>query len=591
MSPMISHTSLRRPRPDIGRERLGLDRILPRAGSLPSLLAALAAVCLFSGPASAASSPEAGVDQLFARWNRTNSPGAAIVVVKEGAVAYEHGYGCADLDCGTPITPETVFDAASVAKQFTGLTLAMLIEQGKISLDDDVRQYLPEVPDFGKTITVGQLLHHTAGLRDWPETLSISGRDLGSRITLDTILDLVRRQRELDFPPGDRHAYSNTGYNLLAAIVAKVTGKSFRAWTEENLFQPLGMKQTHVCDDPDEVVPGLAQSYAPTGRGRFRHVPSQLAAPGSSSLMITAHDMGRWLLNFEYGKVGGKAGITAMQQPGKLNNGNPVSYAFGIVVGDYRHLRSLDHTGGWAGYRSAVLWIPERRLGVSVLANAADVDALGLARKAADLYLGLPETPAAAPTETKPASATPADRSRWKDYLGTYRLGPGWLLTITRERDQLMAQATRESRFPMTPVSERKFFVEAYGSAVEFPAGTNGQVTELLYRGIHAPRVKPPEATPEYLNAYTGDYWSEELRVAYRLEIRDGQLQAWHPLQGWLRLIPTEPDRFDTDTEVSVVFTRDSDKKVRCMLVSGGRVRNLRFARLSQRLAQEGATR
>src|SRR5208282_441457 len=177
----------------------------------------------------------AEVDRFFAQWDRADSPGAAVVIVKDGVLAYLHGYGCADLEHRVPITPQTLFDVASVAKQFTGLSVAMLVQEGKLSLDDDIHKHLPDMPDFGKPIMINNLLHHTSGLRDWPETLALSDVDPEAPITLDMILEMVRRQRELDFAPGEEEQYSNTGYNLLAATVAKVTGQSFRAWTDANL--------------------------------------------------------------------------------------------------------------------------------------------------------------------------------------------------------------------------------------------------------------------------------------------------------------------------------------------------------------------
>src|SRR5258706_12268275 len=217
-----------------------------------------------------------------------DSPGAGIVIVKDGDVLYQHGYGSANLEHRIPITPQTPFDVASVAKQFTGLSVAMLVQQGKLSVDDDIRKHLPDVRDLGKPITIANLVHHTSGLRDWPETLGLSGLDMEGPITLDTILEMVRRQRELDFEPGAEHLYSNTGYNLLAAAVAKASGKSFRAWPAVTLFQPLGMKHTQVCDNPAEIVENRADSYAPSGKGKFRRVDSQLSAQGSSSLFISA---------------------------------------------------------------------------------------------------------------------------------------------------------------------------------------------------------------------------------------------------------------------------------------------------------------
>jgi CubicO group peptidase (beta-lactamase class C family) len=523
----------------------------------------------------------AGVDRLFAPWNRPDAPGAAVVIVKDGAVMLQRGYGCANLEQRTPITPKTVFDAASVAKQFTGLGVAILVEQGKISLDDDIHKYLPEVPDFGKRITVGNLLHHTSGLRDWPETLAISGLAMEDVITLETILEMVRHQRELDFAPGEEHLYSNTGYNLLAVIVAEVTGQSFHAWTEANLFRPLGMKQTHFCDNPAEVVCQRADAYAPGDKGTYRRVVSQLSALGSSSLFITAKDMGKWLVNFETAHVGGKQAIDAMHQPGQLNSGKRVDYGFGVALGEYRGTKLVIHTGGWAGYRSAVVRLPEKKLGIAVLSNAATLDAANLALKITDLYLGPKPEDKPTVSAQAPTVAVKTDPSHWDAYLGTYRLGPNWWLTITREGDRLMAQATRESKFNMTPRSDTHFFVEAYGAEVEFVREGSRPVTQLRYRGIQAPKLTVTALAPERLRAYAGDYWSDELQRVVRLEIHGGQLMTWHRSAGWIRLLPTDADRFDTEAGQGIVFSRDAALQVDEMRVSGGRVRHLRFRRVS----------
>jgi CubicO group peptidase (beta-lactamase class C family) len=523
----------------------------------------------------------AKVDKLFAQWDRADSPGAAIVVVNDGAVVYQHGYGCADLEHRIPITPQTLFDVASVAKQFTGLSVAMLVQQGKLSLTDDIHKYLPDVPDFGKPITIHHLVHHSSGLRDWPETLALSDMDLEGPITLDTILEMVRRQRELDFAPGSEEQYSNTGYNLLAATVAKVTGQSFRAWTDRNLFQPLEMKHTLVCDNPAEVVVNRASSYAPEGKNRFHQVVSQLAAPGSSSLFISAEDMGRWLLNFQTARVGGQAAIELMQQPGKLNNGEKRSYAFGLALGKHQGMTTVSHGGSWAGYRSQTIWVPEKRFAAAILANTSNMDTWALALKVTDLYLGT--SPAPSKQSPAPAPATvKADPAAWEPFLGTYRLGPGWLLTITREGDQLMAQATREDKFPMKPVSGTNFFVKAYGQLVAFVRQSSGAVTNLLYRGINAPKLTVPESTPARLAAYAGNYWSEELRVITRLEIHDGSLAVCLRSGRWVHLLPTGADSFDTDYGgIGLQFARNSAADVTEVKVSGSRVRNLRHTRVA----------
>jgi CubicO group peptidase (beta-lactamase class C family) len=518
------------------------------------------------------------VDQLFAPWNRADSPGAAVVVVKDGAVVYQRCYGSANLESRTPITSETAFDVASVAKQFTGLAIAMLIEQGKLSLDDDIRKHLPDVPDFGKPITIRHLLHHTSGLRDWPETLGLSGVDWGAPITMDTILEMVRHQRELDFMPGEEQQYCNTSYNLLAATVAKVTGKSFRAWTDANLFQPLGMKHTHFCEDPTKLIVHRAESYSPADEKTYSRDISQLAAQGSSSLFTTAEDMAKWLANFQNERVGGKSAFARMYQPGKLNAGGKLDYGFGVVLNEYRGDRTVNHGGSWAGYRSFVLHIPEKKLGVAVLGNVANLGESRLAWKIVDLYLGHSSAPEKLVASAR--STEKADPSNWDAYLGTYRLGKGWLLEITRDGDHLVAQATREEKFEMKAVSNTTFFVPGYGAAVEFVREKTGPATHLLYRGIRAPRIEVPKSSPEGLQAYIGDYWSEELRVAYRIEVQDGQLGVRDRAGKWFQLLPTGPDRFDVDQQgASATFSRNRASEVTELKVSRGRIRNVRFTK------------
>ncbi len=504
------------------------------------------------------------------------------MIIKDGAVVYQHEYGYANLEDHARITPQTVFDVASLAKQFTGFSVAMLIEQGKISLEDDIRKYLPEVPDFGKTIRIQHLLHHTSGLRDWPETLSLAGVDMASAITLEMILEMVRRQRELDFAPGEEHLYSNTGYNLLAAAVAKVTGQSFRAWTEANLFESLTMKHTHVCDNPAELVPNLAVSYSPAGMGKFERVVSQLAAQGSSSLFITAEDMGRWLLNFESGRVGGKSAVELMQRPGELNGGKKVDYGFGVGLGEYHGDRIITHGGSWAGYRSIVMRVPEKRFAVAILSNVGSMETERLAREIADLYFDYVATQKPPQSPAKPTVDFQANPSAWQPLLGTYRLGPGWFLAITRESDRLMIQAGGATKSRLLPVSDAVFIDEDHGAKVQFVRDSSNSVTHLFYRDVRVPRLHLPEASLDRLLAYVGDYWSDELRVAYRLEMLNGELGTRHRSGAWVRFLPIEPDRFDTDLgNLSIVFTCNAAAEVTELKVSGARTRNIRFSRVS----------
>jgi hypothetical protein len=341
------------------------------------------------------------------------------------------------------------------------------------------------------------------------------------------------------------------------------------------------MKHTHFCEDPTKIIPNRAESYRPAGEKKFNRDISQLAAQGSSSLFITAEDMGQWLINFQTGRVGGKSAFERMYQPGKLNGGKKIDYGFGVVLGDYHGARTISHGGAWAGYRSFVLHIPEKQFGVAILSNTSDMRESGLATKIADLYLGH-SSPAKKPAipATNSVAAGKIEPAVWDTYLGTYRLGSGWLLEITREGDHLNAQATHEDKFKMTPVSDTTFFVQAYGASVEFVRAKSGPTTHLLYKGIRAPRLELPKLSPPSLQAYVGDYWSEELRVAYRIEIRDGELGGRDRSGTWVRLLPTGSDRFDLDQgHASVQFTRNAASEIAELKFSGGRIRNVRFLR------------
>jgi CubicO group peptidase (beta-lactamase class C family) len=292
----------------------------------------------------------------------------------------------------------------------------------KVALDDDIRQYLHEMPDFGKTITVRHLIYHFSGLRDWVGMLPVAGWRLDDVITLQDILRMVQHQQELNFDPGEEGVYSNTGYNLLAQIVAPVTGHSFRQWTEEHIFKQLGMSSTHVHDDHEMVVQNLAYSYAPVVGGTFKKLSSNLTAVGSSSLFTTVADLAKWITNFEDGRVGGHTVIERMHTPGRLNNGTSVNYAYGLSLREYKGLKIVAHDGEWAGYRATLLRVPAQRFAVAILSNNAATDPHSLALQVVEVCLAdqLPSAPSQA-GET-PVQAVEIDPATYDAYVGKYLL-------------------------------------------------------------------------------------------------------------------------------------------------------------------------
>ncbi len=525
------------------------------------------------------------VDQLFATWDKPESPGAAIAVIKDGAVVYKRGYGSANLEYNIPITPQTVFHVASVSKQFTAFAITLLANQGKLSLDDDIRKHLPEVPDFGKKITIRHLIHHTSGLRDQWTLLGMAGWRLDDVITKEHIMKMVRHQKELNFDPGAENLYSNTGYTLLAVIVERVSGQSFRDYTAANIFKPLGMTDTHFHDDHEEIVKNRAYSYSSAGPGGgLKAAPLNYANVGATSLFTTAEDLARWVINFEDKKIGGADVIKQMQQQGVLNGGKQLNYAFGLSIGPYRGLNTVGHAGGDAAYRSYVVWFPEQRFGVAVLSNFGSLNPNQMATKIADIYLA--DKLAAEPP--KPASAertaVKVDPALFDIYAGRYLLDGRTLVTITKEDNKLMGQAAGQPKSELIPQSDTAFFVNAGNSEITFERDEKGNVVRFAMKNasqnLSAKRLNAP-APAEQLTQFTGDYYSPELGTSYTLVVKEGKLVAQHRRHDDIPLTELDGDLFSSNRWFfqSVQFTRNSEKRITGFRLTSGRVRNLRFDR------------
>ena len=415
-------------------------RIAPAARIAPSARAAPAAAIPLALAATVAltacdpsTAPPGGptnpdIDAIFADLEG-DRPGAAVGVVWNGEVVHRAGYGVAHLDHAVPITPGTVFDIASISKQFGAMAALLLESEGDLDLDADVRGYLPELPDFGGVITARHLIHHTSGIRDWPHTMALGGIGFTDVISFEKILRMLHRQRAINFAPGSEYAYSNTGYNLLARVIEVQSGMSFRAYTESRIFGPLGMTRTHFSDDHLEVVPGRAESYAPAAEGEsgegeagFRRMPNQLTALASSSLHTNVDDFILWMRNYETGRVGGDETLATMLRPGVLADGDTLRYAHGLSIGDFRGLRTIGHGGSWVGYRTNFTRFPEQDLSIAIFCNVSDCDPAGRARRVAEVFVGDlmgPEPESPEPEAEAEGPVLNADQLR--EYAGSYR--------------------------------------------------------------------------------------------------------------------------------------------------------------------------
>jgi CubicO group peptidase (beta-lactamase class C family) len=328
----------------------------------------------------------ARVDELFARFTAGPSPGCALAVVERGRVVLARGYGFADLGRRLPITPRTRFDIASTSKQFTAASVLLLAARDQLSLDDDVRKYVPELPRHDTVITLRHLLHHTSGLPNYIDLLARSGKRYEEVTTDDDALAALAAAPQLQFPPGTAFRYNDSGYFLLSLVVKRVTGSTLREFAAENLFAPLGMTDTRIVDDLTHEVPGRAVPYARDG-GAFQPVASAWEQTGDGGVNSTVLDLARWDANFYSGAVGGKALRAAMTTPGSLANGSPLPYGGGLFLDRFRGHRRVRHPGSWRGFCSELMRLPGRRLSVITLCNAGDADPATLSEQVADLYL------------------------------------------------------------------------------------------------------------------------------------------------------------------------------------------------------------
>ena len=328
------------------------------------------------------------VDKLFSEWNKSDSPGGSFAVIKNGDVLYKGGFGYGNLDYDYPNASNTIFYLASVSKQFTAMAMALLEEQGKISLDDDIRKYFPEIPDYGSKITIRNLIHHNSGLRDYLNLWVLKGRSYADVFDEKEIINLIARQKELNFNPGDEYMYSNSGYFLMAVLVKRATGMSLRNYTNRYFFQPLEMNNTHFHDNRDMIVKNRAESYYVKNDSVLERVHSSFDLVGSGGLLSNIDDLILWDKNYYNNKIGsGEKLMETILTKGILNNGDTLDYAFGLVHGEYKGLKTIGHSGGYLGFRTHMLRFTDQRFSVIILTNLFSMKPSDLAKKISDVYL------------------------------------------------------------------------------------------------------------------------------------------------------------------------------------------------------------
>jgi CubicO group peptidase (beta-lactamase class C family) len=507
------------------------------------------------------------IDSIFNRYDKTNSPGCALAILKDGKVIYKRGYGMANLEYNIAITPASIFHVASISKQFTAAAIQRLALEGKLTLHDDIRKYIPEMPDLGHTITIANLIHHTSGLRDQWDLQALAGWRDDDVITEADIMDMLKRQQGLNFVPGDEYVYCNTGFTLLGVIVKRVTGVSLRQYADSVFFKPLGMNSTVFHSDHTEIVVNRTSAYEKRDDGRWAISIPVFDNYGATSLFTTVEDLAKWDENFYSKQVGGDSFISAMLEPGVLNDSKVQTYASGLAIGDYRGNKTVEHSGADAGYRADILRFPDRHFSVIVLANLAGINPSDLCRKVANLFL-----PGHA---SDLMMITVADKSTVKGYAGDYfdPVTKSW--TLIKYNDGSLVQNG------MTlAVENDSVFTLPNGGVYTFRQGADRVRFVLRSPGMRdrvyeqVTKVVPTRAA---LAEYAGVFHSRELDVDFVVAVKDSVLTVKTPRNEAMELRPYTKDAFTGNFLVE--FVRDKRKRVTGFLLSTGRSRNLVFTK------------
>jgi CubicO group peptidase (beta-lactamase class C family) len=534
----------------------------------------------------ASSSLNDQVDSFFASWNRPGSPGCALGVVQGGRLVYQKGYGLANLEHNVAITPSTVFYVASTSKQFTAAAVLLLARQGRLSLDDDVRKYLPELPAYDTPVKIRHLIHHTSGINDYLELLGLAGQRLDDIHSEEEVLDLLACQKSLSFKPGDQFLYSNSGYFLLGLVVKRVTGKSLAQFADEQIFKPLGMNHSQFHDSRTRLVKNRAQGYF-SKDGEFRNYLTQFDRVGDGGLMTTVEDLHHWDQALEAGTLGGKDFSSALLAQGQLNNGQVLNYAFGLMVNSYNGLTTVSHGGSFIGYKSEFLRIPERHLSVICLCNHNAIDATKLAKSVASLYLGEDSGPMLTPTTIsaiETVDRVSLDETALKEGAVFREPTTGSIWRFSSDEGKLTATVDGQS-FRLKPIGNNRF--RSLDAPIELdlefqrPGPDQPFVLQLGVEGqsrIKLEAIKIVSLSADQLGEFAGNYYSSELHAVYQLFLHDGKLFLRIKGNSDVEVAPILRDLFRVEGK-DLSFTRDDGNRITGFILSSGRIRNLRFVK------------
>ncbi|MEP7165364.1 MAG: serine hydrolase domain-containing protein [Ferruginibacter sp.] len=533
----------------------------------------------------AQSNIESRIDSLFSHFNE-KTPGYAVAIVQNGKLLYQQGYGMANLEYDEPITPKTVFHLASVSKVFTSFAIHQLIARKKLAPDDSVRKYFPGFPSFNYPVTIKNLLQHSSGLRDQWVLFSLCGIEEPSLITQDMIVSVIKRQTQLNFRPGDRFMYSNSGYTALAEIVKNCSQLSFPDYMVQNIFQPAGMNNSFINFDYQAVVKHKACSYAATDDS-WIYKKQELNYPnyGATSMFSSVEDLGKWLIELSNLKNGSKDILMKMAERAILNNGDTSIYGSGIFNIKYKGLTRIFHDGVDAGYRSFIGYFPDENLGIAVLTNLGDADPTFRAMQIADIVLNLPPN---SRVVLQPPSAAYHNlpEAKFPSYTGSYETPGDSLIKIFQLGSQLFMKRPRIS-LPDTLRSINDSVFYGYADVLlTFKNKSLNKYNTISFKGrftnYQAKRVEYPVYSETELNKFTGTYYSDELQTAYDVVNVNRQLYLRHLINGDIKMEVRSRNKFSTkwSTANRLEFLNDKKGEMSGLFMNNDRALNNLFRKI-----------
>ncbi|MGM0473671.1 MAG: serine hydrolase domain-containing protein [Bacteroidota bacterium] len=516
--------------------------------------------------------PEQHLDQILNALYKDNGPGGTVIIVRDGEIIYSRAFGLANVAHNIPFTPETPSNIGSVSKQFTGFAVALLEKEGKLSIDDDIRKYIPNCPDYGQPVTLLHLLNHTSGFRGIKKSFGMRG--IRGSWTREELIQQILKQTQLKNAPGSEYRYVNTGYILLAEVVQQVSGASFRDWMRDNIFAPLGMENTMV-NSPlmaqiQRVIPNSAQGYA-NYEGEYGQYIDEPAFYGASSIYSSAADLSKWLKNFSDPRIGGREVISQMTKHGLLTSGDTINYGFGLKIDNFKALKRYSHSGSDGFHWTEMTYFPDIDAGIIILNNFPIFPSVS--QKISELFLHEDFKPldASNDIESKKIRDSKVDPALLNIYAGHYsaKEDDRMFVTFVQKNNGLSAIVRSNKLLPATfklsSVSDSTFVQEDYDISVTFHLDTNRQVklANFHYSGdfsLH--RLSPYEPSEKDLLSFTGIYYSQELESVCTIFLENNLLKVKHPGGFTTTLEPMHHDMFSGNYLGEYLFERSDSGTV-----------------------------